>query len=149
MQPLRGANKTRWGPTLDMLQCLLQSRGAVTSCIGALHDNSTKTELPTNLTEREWPNVAAIIQLLQPFQIATEFFSRQQSPTISLMLPILHNLRVHLVVDPADRVIVKERKLVLLQKLDEVTQHWKPIEHLQPLACYLDPRTKVKFTLLW
>ncbi len=140
---LRAANTTRWGSTLDMLQRIYRCRAAVTACLQAIHEIPGRDKPPPNLTEEEWAQVGAIIELLKPFQVATEFFSTQQSPTICVIFPVLHNLQLQLQPTPHDRDVVKALKPVLLAHLNDIKRHWAALDNILHLASFLDPRTKV------
>ena len=140
---LRNANATRWGSTLDMLQRIYQCRTAVTSCLLTIRETRGREKPPPNLTEEEWLQVGAIIELLKPFQVATVFLSTQRSPAIGAVLPVFNNLQRQLQVATDDLGVIKALKPVLLHHLNEVKHHWAEIDAVQHVTSFLDPRTKV------
>ncbi len=140
---LRPAIRTRWGSILDMLTRLYENRGAVTTCLQAIHETPGRDKPPPNLTEEEWPIIAALIALLKPFQVATLSVSAQNGPTISLLPRILHLLQHHLKAQPQDQQLVTALKSVLREQLNKVMKRWEGIDDILHLAPLLDPRTKV------
>ena len=121
---------------------------AVTSWLQVLHESRSRGEKPPpNLTEEEWPHIGAIIELLRPFQIATQLLSAQQCPTIPLMLPLLFSLEQKLCDNVEDLEAVKELKPLLYEHFAKIQHEWKELDDLHHLASFLDVRTKVNLSI--
>ena len=86
----------------------------------------------------EWRILEDILQLLKPFNIATQHLSGEKYPTISALGPLLNEIQSIITVSDDDSNTVKEFKRVLRQDLDG--RYVDPnIKFLLHKASFLDP----------
>src|SRR5687767_3900668 len=67
-----------------MLECLLQSRPAVSTSLVMVR--GTRKPPPPDLSPSEWDVVAEILAFFLPFRNLIEFVSAQRHPTMSYMI---------------------------------------------------------------
>ncbi|KAM9307434.1 E3 SUMO-protein ligase ZBED1-like [Pholidichthys leucotaenia] len=77
---------TRWNSTFLMMQCLYEERQAVGLALAVLG-----TEV-TPLTSEEYETIAACLQVLNPFHMATMEMSQQKRVSGSMVIPLIKML---------------------------------------------------------
>ena len=93
------------------------------------------------LLPNEWRILKDVLQVLEPFKIATQHLSGEKYPTISALGPLLNEIKSVITVSDDDSNAVKEFKRVLRQDLDD--RYVNPnIKLLLHKASFLDPRFK-------
>ncbi|CAF1587487.1 unnamed protein product, partial [Didymodactylos carnosus] len=89
---------TRWNSTYLALKALLEHKQVLIN----LFDNKCQLKLSTKQKEKltasqlssdEWTIIIHLIEILEPFQLATELLSGSQYPTIGICLFVLRNLK--------------------------------------------------------
>ena len=89
----------------------------------------------------EWKVIDQLVEVLTPFNLATETMSGEKYPTISMVIPLLHKLlnvtlKVH--VDDACTKEIKEAiSIDLCSRYQSTT-----VQKLLKVATYLDPWCK-------
>ena len=74
-----------------------------------------------DLKTEQWNISAELLKVLEPFDIATTFFSYEENPSISCVLPVLHGLMEKLSISSDDFTEVRQFK----QKVKaEITRRW-------------------------
>ena len=68
----------------------------------------------------EWHILEDVLQVLEPFKIATQHLSGEKYPTISALGPLLNEIKSVITVSDDDSNAVKEFKRVLRQDLDDM-----------------------------
>ena len=124
---------TRWNSSYFMLDRLVKLRWPVTAVL------SDETE--------QWNISAELLKVLEPFDIATTFFSYEENPSLSCVLPVLHGLMEKLSSSSDDLTEVRQFKQNVKA---EITRRWSfdslDGDNILVLGCILDPRFKqVKF----
>jgi hypothetical protein len=128
--------QTRWNTRYLMLQRLL----TVKEPVSAILINQTKI---ANLLPNEWQMAEHIVTVLAPFERVTTIMSGAKYPTVSMVIPILNELKQslwRLVVDGASEVVT-EFCHTLVNNIDS---RW-PSYELSPLysaSTIVDPRYK-------
>lgn len=132
--------QTRWNSTLDMLSRLYeqhQTLCAVAADTGVLGKRAK--ELGSKLyTFKEQNDVKDLIDLLQPFKIATQTLSSDKYPTQGLILPVLKKLSLALEIRPDDSVMIKAMKADMTMQLESRTTD----KDYALVASLLTPSTK-------
>ena len=137
---------TRWNSSYFMLDRLVKLRWPVTAVLS--DETVTKrSDQFLDLKTEQWNISAELLKVLEPFDIATTFFSYEENPSISCVLPVLHGLMEKLSISSDDLTEVRQFK----QKVKaEITRRWSfdslDGDNILVLGCILDPRFKqVKF----
>ena len=130
---------TRWNSTYEMLQRVLKLRWPITAVLS--DDTTTKrSDRYLDLKTEQWKLTEDLVAVLEPFTIATTFFSYEENVAISSVFAILHGLLEKLEKDFAtegsDSKIIKDFKetVGLLQSLHSA--------HPLLIGSLLDPRFK-------
>ena len=127
---------TRWGSTLHMLQRLQEQQAAIAATLMESKDTHLMPE------GSEWKIIDQLVEVLTPFNLATETMSGEKYPTISMIIPLLHKLlNVTLKVSAADDACTKEIKEAISTDLCRRYQS-TTTQKLLKVATYLDPRCK-------
>lgn len=144
---------TRWNSTLYMIERILRLDAAISIVAGLMKkavsdgDETVKALFTTFqsliLSADQQKIMNELVQLLQPLEAATRWFSGEEYVTISLIYPVLHmtkttlaNLRNGLQTDCAKCLC----DLLLLEFEERVPP--EKITLLQCICCLLDPRFK-------
>lgn len=127
---------TRWNSRYHMLERLLTVREPVSAILA----NQTKI---ANLLPAEWDTAKNIVSVLRPFEQVTSMMSGAKYPTISMIIPILNELKqslFRLVVDGAP----EEIGAFCHTLVDNIDQRWPAYEHspLFAASTMIDPRYK-------
>ena len=77
---------THWGSTLHMLQRLQEQQAAIAATLMESKDTHLMPE------GSEWKIIDELVNVLTPFNLATETLSGEKYPTISMIVPLLHKL---------------------------------------------------------
>ena len=127
---------TRWGSTLHMLQRLQEQQAAIAATLMESKDTHLMPE------GSEWKVIDQLVEILTPFNLATETMSGEKYPTISMIIPLLHKLlNVTLKIHVDDDTCTKEIKEAISNDLCSRYQS-TTIQKLLKVATYLDPRCK-------
>ncbi|XP_078401208.1 E3 SUMO-protein ligase ZBED1-like [Cetorhinus maximus] len=127
-----------WGTTLSMLQRLREQQTAI---VAVLFEDSMNYHLMPEASE--WSTIEGLVELLQPFQQATEMMGRSKYPIISLVKPLLHVLlNSTLKVDDSDSHMLGAVKETIAKELSEVYRLSPELDLFLHSATFLDPRYK-------
>ncbi|XP_038673793.1 E3 SUMO-protein ligase ZBED1-like [Scyliorhinus canicula] len=127
-----------WGTTQFMLQRLREQQTAIAA---VLFEDSMNYHLMPEASE--WSTIDGLVELLQPFQQATEMMGRSKYPIISLVKPLLHVLlNSTLKVDDSDSQMLSAVKETIAKELSEMYRLSPELELFLHSATFLDPRYK-------
>ena len=105
---------TRWGSTLAMLERLMEQQAAIAA---VLMDGKVRHLMPEG---EEWTIIEQLVEILTPFQQATEAMGAEKYPTLSMVKPLLYKLsEVTLKVNDSDTATVKQVKAAIKNDLAE------------------------------
>ena len=134
---LKSSCVTRWGSTYEMLARFIEQQQAV--CAVLLEDGGDRVLMPSST---EFAVIEELVDILKPFNDATEILSGDLYPTLGIVQPVFHRfLNDVLPSKPGDRDVVKKIKDAIRQNLSTRYQE-EEIETILLLAMYLDPRFK-------
>ncbi|XP_045483055.1 zinc finger BED domain-containing protein 4-like [Harmonia axyridis] len=126
----------RWNSTFDMLQRFIILEEAVKSTAGDIK------KLPV-LTVTEWNIIKELCQILEPFEEATKYLSRENYCSSSLMIPICNGLKN--ILEGLLRKKLSETVTNVVQRLQgSFQEHLGNVENNNTLAVstFLDPKFK-------
>ncbi|XP_062910662.1 E3 SUMO-protein ligase ZBED1-like [Mobula hypostoma] len=127
-----------WGNALSMLQRLREQRTAIAAVL--FEDNMNYHLMPE---ASEWNTIEGLVELLQPFQQATEMMGRLKYPIISMVKPLLHVLlNSALKVGDSDSHLLGAVKETIAKELSEAYQLSPELDLFLNAATFLDPRYK-------
>ncbi|XP_077434540.1 E3 SUMO-protein ligase ZBED1-like isoform X2 [Vanacampus margaritifer] len=136
-----------WTSTYHMLSRLLGQRWPVTA---ALSDPAVIKEPRLDLDAEQWNLIEELIQVLGPFEGATEFLSGEQYVTLSALPQLVYNLKKSTL-----SLTFKTAPVTAFQAqvAEQIVEKWQKLFSFQPeapntvlLAAALDPRfRKLKF----
>ena len=134
---LKSSCVTRWGSTYEMLARFTEQQQAV--CAVLLEDGGDRILMPSS---SEFAVIEELVDILKPFNDATEILSGDLYPTLGIVQPVFNRfLSEVLPSKPGDRDIVKKIKDAIRQNLSTRYQE-EEIETMLLVAMYLDPRFK-------
>lgn len=127
---------TRWGSTLHMIERLMEQQAAIAA---VLMEGNMRHLIPES---SEWTLIEQLVDILLPFQQATEAMSGVKYPTVSTVTPLLYKL-LHktLLITETDSGVIKEVKIAINRDLKERFQS-SEVQKIINVATYLDPRYK-------
>ena len=127
---------TRWGSTLAMLERLMEQQAPIAA---VLMDGKVRHLMPEG---EEWSVIEVLVDILKPFQQATEAMGAVSYPTLSTVKPLLYKLvNRTLEVKENDTVVVKEVKRNIKRDLQE--RYSTPsVARILNITTFLDPRYK-------
>ena len=104
---------TRWNSVYAMIKRLIEQKRAV---IKVLNSNSVRKI--QKLTNSDWINIQILVDVLKPFDEATTLMSAEKSVTISLVWPLIHNIRTNfLAQQDTDSTLIKKFKSTVSSQL--------------------------------
>ena len=128
---------TRWNSSFRMLQRIFQLKPHINSVLV-----NSKKYAKLLLTASEWSAVEELVEVLGPFNEATEMISGESYPTLSLVYPVFCNLWT-LATDLKSVAKHPETQALCRSLAADLRVRWINTirdEHL--IACFLDPRFK-------
>ena len=127
---------TRWGSTLDMLERLMEQQAPIAA---VLMDGRVRHLMPEDV---EWSIIEVPVDILKPFQEATEAMGAVKYPTLSTLKPLLYMLvKRTLTGKESGSEVAKKVKLEINRNLQE--RYSTPsIARILNIATFLDPRYK-------
>ena len=129
---------TRWHSTYDMLQRLVENRTTIVNL--ALEDKEVQN---LNLNESEWQDLINVKNVLSPFRDISDLLCSVQTPSISILKPIITNIKNNLLqVQEDDDVLISQMKSQIYDDFCQRTNIYSEIDDLLNLATLLDPRVK-------
>ena len=127
---------TRWGSTLAMLERLMEQQAAIAA---VLMDEKVRRLMPEG---EEWTIIEQLVEILTPFQQATEAMGAVKYSTLSMVKPLLYKLsQITLNVNDSDTATVKQVKTTIKNDLDGRYQT-AALQRIMNVAMYLDPHYK-------
>ena len=131
---LKQAVVTRWNSMLTMLQSVLCNADGLKK----LADEFADKTLQRLLLDINTDLLKQVINVLEPFDVATRMLSTDRAPSLHLVYPTKVQLTNKLQPESGDGTVILQLKSLLLSKLGTL-YHVKP---LHCLATMLDPRLK-------
>ena len=127
---------TRWGSTLDMLERLMEQQAPIAA---VLMDGRLRHLMPEG---EEWSIIEVPVDILKPFQQATEAMGAVKYPTLSTVKPLLYKLvKRTLTGKESGSEVAKKVKLEINRNLQE--RYSTPsIARILNIATFLDLRYK-------
>ena len=127
---------TRWGSTLAMLERLMEQQAPIAA---VLMDGRLRHLMPDS---EDWSIIEVLVDILKPFQQATEAMSAVKYPTLSTVKPLLFKLvNRTLKANESDSAVAKEVKVEI--KRDLQGRYSTPsVARILNIATFLDPRYK-------
>lgn len=124
---------TRWNSEFAMLARLLKLKTAVTIDL-------TENDSVENLTNGEWRQVSAFVTVLQPVEEATTAACAESYPTLSLVVPLVHCMKLLL----CDKTSDCDEYAFTQNLLKSINARFPAVSTTAPncLATLLDPRFK-------
>ena len=130
--------KTRWNSAFDMLERYLEQQPAIMAVL--LSAGTQRDDLDT-LTATDVTNTEQLIAVLQPLKTVTTVLCDAVQPTISMVWPLLCNLKSGMQPDANDSAIVQRVKQAALADLGKRYTS-DGIQQLMLQASAIDPRFK-------
>lgn len=130
---------TRWNSAYHMLQRIIDVKEELSLAI-------TESERsPPGLSAYEYSVIQEIVQILEPFDLATTKISGEAYVTLSLILPLIRGIKSRLA-EIENKLHTYEGKSIMSRLKESVDTRLKPYEKRTPtvLATILDPRFKKK-----
>lgn len=137
---------TRWNSCLYMLESLSAQKTAITAVLGDRLVTSKSKSDKCSLCNNEWNIIDEVINVLKPFDIATSVMSSEKNETLSLIRPVVFNLKTKFL----DKDILMESALIKKIKKNissEIVSRFLKISETvsaHAIASYFDPRFKAK-----
>ncbi|CAF2061490.1 unnamed protein product [Rotaria magnacalcarata] len=109
---------TRWNSTLYMLQRFVEEKVCITACLNEkrLQKHFSSTKISKVI---QWNNLEELINVLDPFEAATQKLSVDSSPTLSIVLPVVTTLITRLENRSNDSLFLQEIKGNLRRSVEE------------------------------
>jgi hAT family C-terminal dimerisation region len=142
------ANNTRWNSTLYAFQRLVILKPAISMLKASLlNDTSSYIRKEGEKLEElyptvhEWKVIKEMIELLNPFEIATRFLSGVKYPTIGFAYPSMCNLRERL---ESDFILLETSDVESCKNaiLEDLISRWNFPQDLCLKGSFFDPRFK-------
>ena len=130
---------TRWNSSLHMLECLLVTRWPITAVLSDEAVTKRSDHYLDRKTE-QWELAEEMVKVLQPFAVATIYFSYEENVSLSCVLPVLYGLQEGLKEEKNDHAVVAKFKEVVKK---QIQTRWA-LQHLDVtssllLASAVDP----------
>lgn len=127
---------TRWGSTLSMLERLMEQQAAIAA---VLMEGRVRHLMPKG---DDWVLIESLVNILKPFQVATEMMGGSRYPTLSSAKPVMHKLITRtLKEDESDSSAVAEVKRKIKHDLQQRYQD-DSVKKLLDVSAFIDPRYK-------
>ena len=109
---------TQWNSSLHMLERLLEARWPITA---VLSDEAVtkRSDCYLDLKTELWELAEEMVKVLQPFAVATTFFSYEENVSLSCVLPVLHGLQEGLKKKKNDNAVVAKFKEVVQEQIQK------------------------------
>ena len=132
--------QTRWNSALDMTSRFLEQQPAV---YAALTSKELRGKVNIrSLVESDISEAEELVLVLTPLKIATVALCEETIPTVSLIMPLQHQLQSFMVEKEDDTSLIKQvKKAVLTDLSGRYTA--SDIKHKLTLASLIDPRFKL------
>ena len=145
VQPLKVVQdvSTRWNSTYYMLQRLVKLRVPLTAVLCDDQLTPKRQDREMLLKDNEWMLAEHLIELLEPFEMATTAVSGQRYVTLSLLLPVASHLYLE-VSSTLEKQLPTAAKNVAAKLMSEMTRKFPEISTPSPsslpvVAAALDP----------
>ena len=135
---------TRWNSVFLMFERLIEQKAAIAAVINDSTVTQAKKAASLEINQHEWQNMADLVKILRPLQVATTTLCSEEEATASSVMPIVIRLiEKFLSLQASDSEIVKNFKMKTSQELESKFGLTRDI-FLSPLtlASFLDPRYK-------
>nr|XP_055054000.1 E3 SUMO-protein ligase ZBED1-like [Misgurnus anguillicaudatus] len=129
---------TRWNSAHDMLERFLEQQPAICAALLSSEVRKTEKDLCT-LTESDVTTAEEVVNALKPMKEATQYMSKEKTPTLSVVAPLQDTLINGLKPIEGESAVIKEMKAVMAGDLQKRYIDFKATLH----ACSaMDPRFK-------
>ncbi|XP_031152453.2 zinc finger BED domain-containing protein 1-like [Sander lucioperca] len=129
---------TRWNSAHDMLERFLEQQPAICAALLSSEVRKTEKDLCT-LTESDVTTVEEVVSMLKPMKEATQYMSKENTPTLSVVAPLQDTLINGLKPIEGESAVIKEMKAAMAGDLQKRCIDLKATLH----ACsVMDPRFK-------
>lgn len=130
---------TRWNSSFDMVRRYLDQQPSIAATLVSPSIRKDDKDIDT-LTDNDILNAERVMILLKPLKTMTTSMCEEKSPTLSLIHPLLNQLRESMTVhDERDPPIIKQMKAAIKQNIDK--RYSEPdIQEMLLLCTALDPR---------
>lgn len=131
--------ETRWNATYDMLERLLEQTAAIHAAF--TQPDIKKSSRGLLLTSDEQVVAEEVMLVMKELKTATVLLCGQKNPTVSIILPVLKKLEVHLMPNPNDSKLVANVKAAIWDNLKDRYQD-EAVRHFLLVASLIDPMYK-------
>ncbi|XP_052399237.1 E3 SUMO-protein ligase ZBED1-like [Carassius gibelio] len=129
---------TRWNSAHDMLERFLEQQPAICATLLSSEVRKTEKDLCT-LTESDVTTAEEVVSALKPMKEATQYMSKEKTPTLSVVAPLQDTLINGLKPIEGESAVIKEMKAAMAGDLQKRYIDLKATLH----ACSaMDPRFK-------
>lgn len=132
---------TRWNSALDMINRYLEQQPAIYAALTSRDLRGRDSGVAT-MSERDITSAEELVVVLTPLKVATTALCEESVPTVSIILPLQHQLLNHTMeVNEDDTPLIKQVKCAIVSDLSGRYQDTVTKNNLT-VATLLDPRFK-------
>lgn len=137
--PLQKCNLKQWSSVLDMLKCFLDQNSSIVAALNdeQIKDKATSVTFSTNILF----TIQNVVGILEPLRVALKLVKEMNSPTASVILPVLKKLEIALKDSEVNSKVIADLKLKMKETLNEGYSQPITYEFLL-VSSLLDPRYK-------
>ena len=133
---------TRWNSALDMISRYLEQQPAIYAALTSRVLRGRGNDVAT-LSERDIASAEELVVILTPLKVATTALCEESVPTLSMILPLQHQLINHTMkTSEDDTPLIKQVKQIIVVDLAKRYQGTDTKKNLT-LATLIDPRFKL------
>jgi len=85
--------KTRWNSVYHMVDRLIEQRSSITAVLNNRAITSSQIASGLEIAEKDWRFLEELRDCLKPFELATKIMSSENSPTASIVQPLIYSIR--------------------------------------------------------
>ncbi|XP_017492548.1 PREDICTED: zinc finger BED domain-containing protein 1-like [Rhagoletis zephyria] len=84
--------ETRWNSKYRMCESLLDNRNAISLVIADRSETKINEAIKLEILETDWTNMEKLVEVLNPFDVATNVLCTEKNISISIIRPLVHYL---------------------------------------------------------